>query len=462
LTTGTNGTGAPGDGVADDPLVGWKAIAAYLARDIRTVQRWEATEHLPVHRLEHQRQGSAYAYRSELDEWRARRSKSPSEPAPPIPSALPTPSAPPVQPRPAGRQRLVWVLGGLALVATTIVALALMARSGRPAANATGGDTDNAQAYAAYAEGRAFYAVRQYHDAATSLERAVARDPKYGSAWALLAKTYGRLAQPVWAGGTDASKRAAEAARRAEQFAPKHADTHVALALAARARSDVATWRAEAQRAIDLDPRAAEAYALLGDSYSSVVYACNRDQDAERAESYYRKALELRPDLTTAISNRAGNLRRMGRYAECIAVLDKAVRLFPDQAPLRATRGGCKLMEGDMVGGAEDIESLRGNPRIAPTGALVYFGLLELKRGDTAQGVRDLEEFIAADHSARSDLIVAEVYGITGQTARAATHLEKAFAKDPSCAAMVDSSLAFKPIRETPEVKKLLGAYRIH
>lgn len=34
----------------DDRLIGWKAIAAYLGRDIRTVQRWELAEKLPVHR----------------------------------------------------------------------------------------------------------------------------------------------------------------------------------------------------------------------------------------------------------------------------------------------------------------------------------------------------------------------------------------------------------------------------
>jgi len=430
-------------------LVGWKAIAAYLERDIRTVQRWELSEQLPVYRLEHHRQASAYAYRSELDEWRLRRSVQPAEPAQPDPT------------HPVNRRRWRWVLGACILALTAVALLVLVTRSGKPTAAVAGGDTANAQAYAAFAEGKALYAVRQYRDAVASLERAVARDPKYGSAWALLAKAHARLAQPVWAGGVDASNRAADAARHAAEFAPDKADTRVALALAARARGDVATWRAEAQRALDLDPRAAEAYALLGDSYSSVVYACNRDQDAERAESYYRKALELMPDLTTAISNRAGNLRRMGRYTECVDLLNRAVRSFPDQTPLRATRGGCRLMQGDLAGGAEDIESLRGNPRIAPAGALVYFGLLELKRANTAEGVRNLEAAAQADKSARFELIVAEVYGLTGDVERATTHLKRAFGMDASCAGMVDTSLAFKPIRDTPEVKQLLGAYGI-
>src|SRR5688572_21272092 len=53
----------------DDRLDSWKEIAAYLRRDIRTVQRWEKNEGLPVYRHQHQSLGSIYAYRQELAEW---------------------------------------------------------------------------------------------------------------------------------------------------------------------------------------------------------------------------------------------------------------------------------------------------------------------------------------------------------------------------------------------------------
>ena len=52
-----------------DRLESWKEIAAYLGKDVRTVQRWEKREDLPVHRLQHEKQGSVYAYKSELDAW---------------------------------------------------------------------------------------------------------------------------------------------------------------------------------------------------------------------------------------------------------------------------------------------------------------------------------------------------------------------------------------------------------
>jgi hypothetical protein len=56
-----------------DRLEGWKAIAAHFDRDIRTVQRWEQTEGLPIRRHNHSRQASAYALASELNEWRLTR-----------------------------------------------------------------------------------------------------------------------------------------------------------------------------------------------------------------------------------------------------------------------------------------------------------------------------------------------------------------------------------------------------
>ena len=57
----------------DRKLDSWKEIADYLDREVRTVQRWEKTENLPVHRHEHQKKSTVYAYTSELDEWRKKR-----------------------------------------------------------------------------------------------------------------------------------------------------------------------------------------------------------------------------------------------------------------------------------------------------------------------------------------------------------------------------------------------------
>src|SRR5216684_2100676 len=53
----------------EDRLDSWKEIAAYLNRDVTTVQRWEKREGMPVYRHLHDRMGSVYAFRTDLDTW---------------------------------------------------------------------------------------------------------------------------------------------------------------------------------------------------------------------------------------------------------------------------------------------------------------------------------------------------------------------------------------------------------
>lgn len=54
-------------------LDSWKAIATYLGREVRTVQRWERTEGLPVKRHNHRKLATVFAIKSELDSWRRSR-----------------------------------------------------------------------------------------------------------------------------------------------------------------------------------------------------------------------------------------------------------------------------------------------------------------------------------------------------------------------------------------------------
>src|SRR5713226_6815222 len=63
-TSGPEGSPLPGK-----KLDSWGEIASYLGREVRTVQRWERTEGLPVHRHEHKKKSTVYAYAGELDAW---------------------------------------------------------------------------------------------------------------------------------------------------------------------------------------------------------------------------------------------------------------------------------------------------------------------------------------------------------------------------------------------------------
>ena len=60
-------------GASPDRLNSWKEVALYLKRQVRTVQHWEKHEGLPVHRHFHRKQGSIFAFRSEIEAWGKRR-----------------------------------------------------------------------------------------------------------------------------------------------------------------------------------------------------------------------------------------------------------------------------------------------------------------------------------------------------------------------------------------------------
>ncbi|HTZ97909.1 MAG TPA: hypothetical protein VMB18_16015 [Terriglobales bacterium] len=74
-------------------LDSWKAIAQYLGRDVRSVQRWERERGLPIHRLPGQKGSAVFAYQEELEEWlRSGRQEAPvAEALSAVPEPAPSP-----------------------------------------------------------------------------------------------------------------------------------------------------------------------------------------------------------------------------------------------------------------------------------------------------------------------------------------------------------------------------------
>jgi len=62
-----------GRDVSECHLRSWKEIAVYFDRSVRTVQRWEKLEGLPVHRQIHAKSGSVHAFTPEVNAWQKSR-----------------------------------------------------------------------------------------------------------------------------------------------------------------------------------------------------------------------------------------------------------------------------------------------------------------------------------------------------------------------------------------------------
>ena len=123
--------------VPEDRLDSWKEIAAHMRRDVTTVQRWEKREGMPVHRHLHDKMGSVYALRSELDAWT--RSRRPAV-APEAAEAVEAPELVTTQPaRPARRRWGLWLTAAAAFLVISLILWQVQKRFGidpNPLANA--------------------------------------------------------------------------------------------------------------------------------------------------------------------------------------------------------------------------------------------------------------------------------------------------------------------------------------
>jgi Tol biopolymer transport system component len=114
----------------EDRLDSWKEIASYLNRDVTTVQRWEKREAMPIHRHLHDKMGSVYASRAELDAWaRGRNLQSTQQngnSAPPSDSPAPSPDPPALPPHPVpSSSRSRWTFALLAAALALVIGAGL-------------------------------------------------------------------------------------------------------------------------------------------------------------------------------------------------------------------------------------------------------------------------------------------------------------------------------------------------
>jgi TolB-like protein/class 3 adenylate cyclase/Tfp pilus assembly protein PilF len=166
------------------------------------------------------------------------------------------------------------------------------------------------------------------------LDEAVKRDPSFFDAYCQLARAHGYLYAVSGLDHTPARLALAEAAlQAATRLRPDAAET-----LLARAQylyyglRDYAGALAEleiARRALPNDPRLFE---LTG-------YILRRRGQQEEGLRNLERAVELDPRNFDILQQIALTYQQLGRYAEAIAALDRALAIVPDNAETRATRG---------------------------------------------------------------------------------------------------------------------------
>ncbi len=294
-----------------DILQGWKEIADYVARDERTVKRWEKQRHLPVRRMPGNGRANVYMLVSDLERWLGET---------PVASAQQ-----PAEAMPVWRWRMLPL--GLGLMMVGVATLAAVSMHRRPVAAAS--PAASAAWYVSKVPGvddltlRGVYLYeKRTPDSLTraeqGLQQAVAKDPGYAPAWSSLAITdlllreYGSLPD-------------ATAYPRA---------------------------RSESQRAIDLDPQIADAHASL----ALVLYFW--DEFPSAAEQEFQAALRLDPNSALAHQWYGSVLTHEGRFADALQQLDTAQRLQPNSSAILATRAYALGLSGHRDQAVEMLNAI--------------------------------------------------------------------------------------------------------
>ena len=298
---------------AADRLDSWKDIAAYLRRDVSTVQRWEKREGMPVHRHVHDKLGSVYAFRSELDAWSRGRgiALAQHEVADPVTSA-PQPPTPDKQ-HPSTHRRLVIAASVLLFLISAVLVIAFTRRSDRGSSPPT---TTTGTAEAQELVRRARYLSDRTTDtdnqtAIALLGRAIEVDPSFARAHAELASAYvTRLAYV------------------------KPDETRV---LEERAFS-------AADKALSLDPNVPEAYLARGDLLWTHTHRFAHD----RAIQEFRRALALNPTSDQAHRRIARVLVHIGLFDEARQHADTALAHNPSNSQALNTRAQSLLWSGKV------------------------------------------------------------------------------------------------------------------
>lgn len=434
-------------GQAKPKLTSWKEIGAFLGRDARTVQRWERENHLPVHRVPGGRGYSVYAYPEELEVWLAR------GPAPAGPPEIPAKSEPARVTHPWARRR---IRAGVLTAASAVLAVIALLAGGRllqwrsslaPSADSTLGA--NSTAYAEYLLGREAWNLRtreSLHNAIVHFGRAIERSPNYALAYSGLADTYLLLAfynEPV----PEVIPKARLAAMRALEFDPKRAEAHTSLAaIKALYNWDWSGAEQEFQRAIELNPRYATAHHWYG------ILLCAPLGRSAQTLAELERALELDPDSPIIRTDLgfahylAGQTdRAIGRYRE---VLTRDPNYIPAHFRLREAYE----LRGLHL---QAFEEYLRNYQIPPSSPQGVEFERAFRAGGYAGFLRKVLDTVAQEAISVPSFSLARLYGKLGENEHAILWLEKACQEREPAVIYLQVDPAFAPLRSDPRFVRL-------
>jgi adenylate cyclase len=323
-----------------DRLDSWKEIAAYLKRGVRTAQRWEREEALPVRRLKHETLGSVYAFRSELDRWWASRVGETEQTAGAPAARRPAVAVLPFDDMSREKDEGYFCDGVAEEIINSLSRVAGLRVASRTSSfqfRSSGGNSREI----ARKLGVGSLLVGSVRKSGDRLRIAVQlTDAENG--YQLWGARYDRELRDIFAIQdeiADAVARALEVRLAGGQTIRKPSTADVrAYELYLRGRSYYYRYSPRGIecalqlfiRAVEADPNFAQAYAGLADCWSYIYLYSNRSEAVrEQADWASLKAVEMDSESAAAHASRGFSLSLNGRDAEAEAAFERAARLDP-------------------------------------------------------------------------------------------------------------------------------------
>jgi TolB-like protein/Flp pilus assembly protein TadD len=276
----------------------------------------------------------------------------------------------------------------------------------------------NPQAYNAYLQGRYFSSKKSKVDSEKAIayfEQAVKIDPNYAPGWLGLSDTHGDQAGAAYIPMQEGFAKSRKELQKALELDPNFADAYASLGWIKRVQDwDWAGADAAYKKAFELEPENS------GAMQGAAVLASTLG-DFDKSITLNRRVTELDPVRATAYSNLAIATFFSGRFDEAEAAIQKALELSPQFSGLHVSLGRIYLVQSKNAEALAEIEKEQNEIWREFGLALAYHALGRKKEGDVT-----LSEYINKyqDDAAYQ---VACIYAYRGEVDKAFEWLDRAY-----------------------------------
>ena len=330
--------------------------------------------------------------------------------------------------------------------------------SGEQERRVSGQRTDSMEAYQHYVKGRFYWNKRNdeaFKKAVEHFQTAVNLDPGYALAYSGLADTYALMTDYGVTSGTESGSKSKAAALKALEIDDQLAEAHTSLAWNF-AFFDWNWPRAESEykRAIELNPNYATAY-----QWYSNGLTCR--SEVEKSLAMIRRAQELDP-LSMIISDNFGwSYYCAGRYDEAIRQFQKTVEMDPSFIPVQNDLGLAYLQKGMYADAEKQFLRVNDLSKTFGTTSLAILYALSGKKDESLKILNERLKIAASEYVAPYS--IAQIYSALNQRDLAFQWLERSFETHESTLVNLDVDPLFDNLHSDPrfsDLKKRIGFWQ--